>query len=79
MAGRLPVKSGQDVLKTFFKVRERFNLSFKRMGKGDHVILHNMFCKNFSVPLHKELDKGTLLSVIHDAGMTKEEFIENDP
>jgi hypothetical protein len=79
MARRLPVKSGHDVLKTFYRVRERFNIVFKRRGRGSHVVLHSRSCKNFSVPLHDELDTGTLLGIIEDAGMTKEEFIANDP
>jgi hypothetical protein len=79
MAGRLPIKSGHDVLKTFYRVRDKFEISFKRMGKGSHVILHNRSCKNFSVPLHDELDAGTLLGVIEDAGMSKEDFLANDP
>ncbi len=79
MARRLPVKSGQDVLKTFHRVREIFGLSIKRMGKGDHVIVHNRACRNFSVPLHKKLAKRTLLSVIADAGMTRNQFVKEDP
>ena len=73
------MKSGQDTLKTFHRAKERFNITFKRMGKGDHVVLHNMLCRNFSVPLKKELKSGTLLGVISDACMTKEDFLEYDP
>ncbi|MGA3289231.1 MAG: type II toxin-antitoxin system HicA family toxin [Candidatus Bathyarchaeia archaeon] len=79
MAARLPVKSGTQVLKTFFRVRERFQIQFKRKGKGSHVVLSNKSGRNFSVPLHNELDAGTLLKVIEDAEMTKEQFLENDP
>ena len=28
------------------------------------------------VPMHKEVDKGTLLEIIRQAGLTKEEFLE---
>lgn len=81
MAGKLPVKSGKDTLKTFYRAKRRgsFDISFKRRGKGDHVVLHNKLCRNFSVPLHRELKPGTLLSVISDACMTKDEFLEYDP
>lgn len=79
MARRLPVKSGQEVLKTFHRVRQLFGLSIKRMGKGDHVVVHRKPCKNFSVPLHEELADGTLSSVIKDAGMTINQFLEHDP
>ena len=73
------MKSGHNVLKTFYRVREKFKIAFKRRGRGSHVVLHSGSCKNFSVPLHDELDAGTLLGVIEDAGMTKEEFLANDP
>ena len=73
------MKSGRDVLKTFHKVSQRFNITFRRQGKGSHVVLHSASCKNFSVPLHDELKPGTLLAVIEDAGMTKKDFLENDP
>lgn len=79
MAERLPVKSGKEVLKTFHRGRECFNITFKRMGKGDHVVLHNKFCMNFSVPLHSELKKDTLMGIIRNAGLTKTEFLEYDP
>ena len=73
------MKSGEDVRKTFHKVREKFGLSIKKMGKGDHVVVHSKICRNFSVPLHEELKRGLLLGIIGDAGMTKEEFIQYDP
>jgi len=82
------VKSGKNVIKTFRRATralQHLTITFKRMGKGDHAVLHNgtrthnMFCKNFSVPLKKEVAPGTLLSIIGDAGMTKEEFITFDP
>lgn len=79
MARRLPVKSGRDVLKTFYRVREKFDIAFKRKGKGSHIVLHSKSCKNFCVPLHDELDAGTLLGIIEDAGMTKEDFLASDP
>lgn len=79
MAEKLPVKSGKKVLQTLHRASERFDIVIKRMGKGDHVILHNRFCRNFNVPLHPELKKSTLLSIIHNAGMTKKEFMEYDP
>lgn len=73
------MKSGHEVMKTFHRVRKRFKLAFKRMGKGDHAILHNRFCRNFTVPLQREIKPGLLLSIIYDAGMTREEFLESDP
>lgn len=46
--------------------------------KGSHVILfHLKLKKRLTIPLHvKDLPKGTLLSIIKQAGLTKEEFLE---
>ena len=79
MAGRLPVKSGKEVLKALGKAAKRFGIAFKRIGGGDHVVLQNRSRRNFSVPLHDELAEGTLLNVINDAGMTKQDFLDYDP
>ncbi|MEM3437872.1 MAG: type II toxin-antitoxin system HicA family toxin [Nitrososphaerales archaeon] len=42
--------------------------------KGSHIILskHGKF---ISVPRHEEIARGTLMSIIRDAGLTKEEFL----
>ncbi|MCK4820424.1 type II toxin-antitoxin system HicA family toxin [bacterium] len=79
MANGIPVKSGIDVLKTFHRAKEIFGITFKRHGKGSHVILHNRNCNNFSVPLHPELKRSTLNSLIQQSGMTKEDFLQYDP
>lgn len=70
----LPVKSGKDVVKTFYK-------SGLTPVKQDsrHVIFHNKSCRHFNVPLHQELKRGTLMGIITYAGLTKDEFIRNDP
>ena len=46
--------------------------------KGSHVILYNREQgKRLTIPLHvKDLPKGTLLSIIKQAGLTKEEFLK---
>ncbi|TRZ88372.1 MAG: type II toxin-antitoxin system HicA family toxin [Methanosarcinales archaeon] len=43
--------------------------------RGSHVFLHNLE-RNISVivPLHKELKKGTLHSILKKAGLTLEEL-----
>ena len=46
--------------------------------KGSHVILvrqTNEGKKALVVPNHREVDKGTLLEIIRQAGLTKEEFL----
>jgi predicted RNA binding protein YcfA (HicA-like mRNA interferase family) len=45
--------------------------------RGSHLFLHNLE-KNISVvvPLHKELKKGTLHSILKKAGLTLSQFKE---
>jgi predicted RNA binding protein YcfA (HicA-like mRNA interferase family) len=46
--------------------------------KGSHVILKKKTdsgAKALVVPLHKEIDRGTLLEIIRQAGLKKEEFL----
>jgi predicted RNA binding protein YcfA (HicA-like mRNA interferase family) len=43
--------------------------------KGSHIFLTDGKHK-LTVPRHDQIKKGTLLSIIQQAGLTKEEFIE---
>ncbi len=69
----LPVLSGYGVIKLLAKV------GFSVLDQtGSHVILiKTVGGRKLKpvVPLHKELKTGTLLSIIKQAGMTREEFI----
>ncbi len=71
---KLPVVSGSEVVKVLVK------LGFQHVRTtGDHAILKkedNSGKKVVPVPLHKELAKGTLLSLIHQSGLTREEFLK---
>ena len=71
---KLPVVSGNDVLKLLQK--EGFIVVRQR---GSHVSLHKKIDNKTMlvvVPMKKEIKKGTLLSIIKQAGMTREEFID---
>lgn len=69
---KLPVLSGKKCIKTF----ERANFYFKRQ-EGSHVILrHDKPFAQVVVPLHKELDRGTLRAIIRHSGLTMDEFIK---
>ncbi len=70
----LPVKSGKDVIKTLHKI----GLEIRKQDSR-HVIFHNKICRHFNVPLHQELKRGTLMAIITYAGLSKEEFIAQDP
>lgn len=72
---KLPVVSGLQVIKILSKI------GFERLDQhGSHVILQR---KNADgkvtktvVPLHSELATGTLLSIIKQTGLSRDEFIE---
>jgi predicted RNA binding protein YcfA (HicA-like mRNA interferase family) len=65
-----------------FKPRELIK-KFEKAGyivdrqKGSHVILyHKAQEKRLTIPLHvREMPKGTLLSIIKQSGLTREEFL----
>jgi predicted RNA binding protein YcfA (HicA-like mRNA interferase family) len=66
----LPVLSGEKCIKVLVKA----GFYFKRQ-EGSHVTLRRdePFCQ-LVVPLHKELDKGTLRAIIRQAGLSVSEF-----
>lgn len=71
---KLPRLSGKEVL----KILSKFGFEAVRQ-KGSHVILTKQIPERriiTVVPLHKEMDRGTLLEIIRQAGLTKEEFIK---
>lgn len=71
---KLPRLSGRKVIKILLKTG--YNIARQ---KGSHVILVKKTeegKKAVVVPNHKEVDKGTLLEIIRQAGLTKEEFLE---
>jgi predicted RNA binding protein YcfA (HicA-like mRNA interferase family) len=70
---KLPVVSGQDLVraltKTGFEVHHQ---------KGSHIILKQTVSPfaRLSVPNHKERKRGLLLSLLRDAGITREQFVQ---
>jgi len=70
---KLPRLSGKEVIKTLSKV------GFKAVRqKGSHVIMVKETPdgkRSTVVPLHKEVDKGTLLEILRQAGLKRDEFI----
>ena len=70
---KLPLVSGNDVIKLLQK--EGFVVVRQ---KGGHVSMHKKVNNKtllVVVPLKKEIKKGTLLSIIKQSGMTREDFI----
>ena len=69
----LPRISGAEAIKAFG--RAGFE---KKRQRGSHVVLKKEgFPMLLSVPLHKELDRGILRSLIRDAELTVEDFVSN--
>lgn len=69
---KLPVISGNQAIHAF----ERAGWTIARQ-KGSHVVLIKEGRKaNLSIPLHKELDIGTLRGLIRDSGIKIPEFID---
>jgi predicted RNA binding protein YcfA (HicA-like mRNA interferase family) len=67
---KLPVCSGRDAV-----------AAFGRMGyvidhqTSSHIILRHPTQRRLTVPDHREIAKGTLRSLIREAGITKEQFV----
>ncbi len=71
---KLPRLSGREVVKILAK--QGFQPSRQ---KGSHIILVKQSesgKKAVVVPNHSEIDKGTLLEIIRQAGLTREQFFE---
>ncbi|MCH7883629.1 MAG: type II toxin-antitoxin system HicA family toxin [Planctomycetes bacterium] len=69
----LPRISGAEAIKAFG--RAGFE---KKRQRGSHVVLKKEgFPLHLCVPLHKELDRGILRSLIRDAGLTIEDFVSH--
>ena len=71
---KLPRISGKELIKILSK--QGF---IPARQKGSHVIMIKETSERkitTVVPLHKEIDKGTLLEIIRQCGMKREEFLK---
>lgn len=71
---KLPVLSGPKIIKALKKI----GFEEKRQ-KGSHVILVKKIddgTRAVVVPNHKEVDKGTLIEIIRQAGLKRKKFLE---
>ncbi|MBI1970638.1 type II toxin-antitoxin system HicA family toxin [Candidatus Woesearchaeota archaeon] len=69
---KLPVLSGVEVVKALSK--RGYVIDHQT---GSHMILRNENPphRRLTIPNYREVAKGTLLAIIHQAGLTREEFI----
>ena len=68
---RLPSCSGADTVKAFCQLGYEVDHQ-----TGSHIILRHPSQRRLTVPNHRELAKGTLRSLIREAGLTKEQFTD---
>lgn len=68
---KLPVVSGRDAVKAFGKLGYAFDRQ-----RGSHIILRQVAPphRRLTIPDHKELSKGTLRTLLREAGLSVDEF-----
>ncbi len=72
MASSIPVLSGRQVVRVF----QKFGWEVVRQ-KGSHIIMVKPGeIVTLSVPNHREVARGTLRSLIREAGLTAAEFLK---
>ena len=74
MSRKIPQLSGLQVIKLFCN---KFNFTCEAGAK--HAKLKGVIkgqLRIFPVPLHKELAKGTLLAIIRESGLKRDEFLD---
>ena len=68
---KLPVVSGRETIKALSKIGY-----YIRDQKGSHVHMRHPTKRPLTVPMHKEIDTGTLRTIIKAAEISEKEFIE---
>lgn len=66
---KLPVISGREMVKGLMKLGY-----YIRDQEGSHIHLRHAIRRSLTVPNHKEIARGTLRTIIREAGLTVEEF-----
>ena len=67
---KLPRLSGKKVI----KILEKIGFEAVRQ-KGSHIFLRHKDGRTTVVPNHKEIDKGTLLEILRQTKLTREDFM----
>ncbi len=67
---KLPVVSGRDTIRALSR------LGFKAVRqRGSHVVMTGNG-RTFAVPLHPEIDRGTLRAILREANVSVDAFVE---
>jgi len=70
LSEKLPVLSGKEIIKALAKI------GFVPVRqKGSHVFLRHSNGRRTVVPLHGEVNKSTIMDIIDQTKLTKEEFL----
>lgn len=69
MSEKLPVVSGEEVVSVLKKIGY-----YVRKQKGSHIRLYHLSRLPVTVPNHKELDRGTLKSILRTVNISVKEF-----
>ena len=71
MSEKLPVLSGKEIIKALARV------GFAPIRqKGSHVFLRHADGRRTVVPLHEEINKSTVMDIIEQTKLTREEFLK---
>lgn len=70
---KLPRISGKELIKVFNKIGYEIDHQ-----TGSHIILrqNKIPYRRITIPNHPEISKGTLLAIIKESGLTRNEFFE---
>jgi predicted RNA binding protein YcfA (HicA-like mRNA interferase family) len=68
---RLPIVSGREVIKAL----QEFGFKPVRQ-RGSHMMMRHEDGRGTTVPMHPELDRGTLNAIIKQTGVDRDEFLE---
>ena len=71
MSHKLPVLSGRDVIRALMKLGY-----YVRDRESSHVHLRHPNRPPLTVPDHKEVARGTLRAIIHQAELTRHDFLD---
>jgi len=69
MKENLPLLSGQEIVSALQRTGY-----YVRKQKGSHIRLYHSSRLPVTVPAHREVDRGTLRSILRTANLTVEEF-----
>jgi len=71
LSERLPVLSGKEIIKALAKV------GFVPVRqKGSHVFLRHVDGRRTVVPLHEEVNKSTLMDIIEQTKLARQDFLK---